>query len=258
MNPGISRGRHPSCSPQSNRRWVYNRGHTSRGGFDSLAAAKANRRRMAGQLPLAIAQLLVERIPPFRAPRDDDAPAMAPVLHAHTDAGLALGDQQDPVLVLRKFSGRVAALGGLALEAVLVLLLALGTDVLEGALEVLGEGDLVRGLLAGLLPAAGGAAGGRDEEVALGHGGAEVERRLEDRALVVRVDVVEAVRERHAAAATAAELRGDEHGVRAAEDAEGHRGRGGGRREVVPIARLARTFRVIRVVKDDDGAFEGL
>ena len=212
---------------------------------------------MAGQLPLAIAQLLIERIPPFRATSNNNATAMTPVLHTDTDASLALGNQQDPILILRQVPTRASRTVAFAFAftftfalALAVLLLPLDAELFERALEVLGEGDLVGGLLARLLPAHGRAAGRRDQKVALGHGRAEVEGRLEDRGLVVRVDVVEPIWWRPA------QLHGDQHSVCTPEDAQCHLGCGGCRREEISIGRLACTFRVVGVVKDDDGTFE--
>ena len=117
---------------------------------------------MAGQLPLAIAQLLIKRIPPFRATSNNRVKAMTLVLHTHTDASPALGNQQDPILVLRQVSRRASRT--VAFEFTLAfLLLPIATHV--------------RWLLARLLPAHGRAARRYDEEVALQHGQAEVEGR---------------------------------------------------------------------------------
>ena len=88
---------------------------------------------------------------------------MAPVLQPDTDASIALGDQQDPILMIRQVAFAFTLTLVLA-----VLLLSLDMQLFERALEVLGEGDFVGRLLARLLPADGRAAGGRDQEVALG------------------------------------------------------------------------------------------
>jgi hypothetical protein len=59
---------------------------------------------MTGQLPLAIAQLLIERIPALRSMSNNDVTAMVPALHTHTDTSLALGNQQDPIFILVQIS----------------------------------------------------------------------------------------------------------------------------------------------------------
>ena len=71
------------------------------------------------------------------------------------------------------------------------------------ALEVFSERYLIVRLLARLLPANRRASGGWDQEVALGHGWAEVEGRL----LIVRVEVVEPIGRRPA------QLDGDQYGT---------------------------------------------
>ena len=55
---------------------------------------------MHGQLPLAIAQLLIKCIPALRSTSNNDATAMTPVLHPDTNTSLALGNQQDPIFIL--------------------------------------------------------------------------------------------------------------------------------------------------------------
>ena len=72
--------------------------------------------------------------------------------------------------------------------------------VRERALEVFGERYLVGRLFPHLLPAnrRASGSGGWDQEAALGHGRAEVEGHLEDRALIVRVGVVERIGRRSA------------------------------------------------------------
>ena len=93
--------------------------------------------------------------------------------------------------------------------------------------------------LARLLPANRRASGGWDQKVALGHGQAEVEGRLEDSGLIVRVDAVGPIGRRPA------QLDGDQRGMGATEDVQGNFGRGCGRREVVSIVRPAHAFRVV-------------
>lgn len=200
---------------------------------------------MTGQVPLAVAQLLIQRIPALSATYYKSATAMTPILHTYTNASLALGNQEDPVLVLGQFAGRSCR--GIAVP---VLAFPLDAELFERALEVFGEGDLIGRLFVRLLPADGGASRWGDEEVAFGGGRTEVEGRLEDGALVVRVDVVEAIWR------GPAELDRDEHGVCTAENAEGDFGGGCGWREEVSIARLTGTFRVVGVVKYDNCAFK--
>ena len=55
---------------------------------------------MTGQLPLAIAQLLLKYTPALRSTSTNDATAMVLVLHPHTNPSLALGNQQDPIFIL--------------------------------------------------------------------------------------------------------------------------------------------------------------
>ena len=55
---------------------------------------------MTGQLPLAIAELLIRCTPAIGATSHDDATAVTPVLYPHTNASLAFGNQQDPILIL--------------------------------------------------------------------------------------------------------------------------------------------------------------
>jgi len=55
---------------------------------------------MTRPFPLAVAQLLIKRIPPFRATANSDTTTVTPILNTHTDARFALGNQQDPVLIL--------------------------------------------------------------------------------------------------------------------------------------------------------------
>jgi len=88
-------------------------------------------------------------------------------------------------------------------------------DSRKRALEVFGERYLVGRLLARLLPANRRASGWWDQEVALGHRRVEVEGRLEDRALIVRVDVV------GSSARRPAQLDGDRRDMGTAEDARG-------------------------------------
>jgi len=77
----------------------------------SFPAGKAN-----SNSHLAIAQLLIKRIRPFRATGNRDTTAMVPVLHTHTDARLGFGDQQDPVLILQHVTRAVSrAFGVLSL-----------------------------------------------------------------------------------------------------------------------------------------------
>jgi len=111
--------------------------------------------------------------------------------------------------------------------------LPLDAQLLERAREVSGEQYFVGRLLARLLPANRRTSGGWDREVAFGHGRA-VEGRLEDRALIVRVNVVEPIGRR------SSQLDGNQRGMGTAEDAQGDFGCGCGWQEVVSIARLAR------------------
>ena len=50
---------------------------------DPHIGAGLNRRNTTQQLPLAVAQLLIKRIPPFRTMCNSDAMAITPVLHTH-------------------------------------------------------------------------------------------------------------------------------------------------------------------------------
>jgi len=79
-----------------------------------------------------------------------------------------------------------------------------------------------------------------------------VEGRLEDSALIVRVGAVGPIGRRPA------QLDGNQRGMGTAEDVQGNFGCGCGRREVVSIVRPARTFRVVGVVGDYDGALDPL
>ena len=63
---------------------------------------------MTRQFPLAIAQILIKCIPAFRSMSDDDATTMTSVLHAHTNTGLALGNQQDPIFILGHIARRAS------------------------------------------------------------------------------------------------------------------------------------------------------
>jgi len=55
---------------------------------------------MTRPFPPAVAQLLIKRIPPFRATGNGETTVMIPLLHTHTDTRLALRNQQDPVRIL--------------------------------------------------------------------------------------------------------------------------------------------------------------
>jgi len=102
---------------------------------------------MTGQLPGAIAQTLIKRVPVLGVTCRDNATAMTPVLHPHTNSSLAFGDQQDPILIL----GHIArSARGFPFP---VLLFALGTQLFERALEVLRERFFVGELLVRLFPA---------------------------------------------------------------------------------------------------------
>ena len=91
---------------------MYDRWNTPRRRLKRpTAAAKPNRRDMARQLPFAVAELLIERIPPVSTAADDDAAPMTPVLHT---------------LIRRRA-------------------LALPVEILLLALEVLGEGSSLGG-----------------------------------------------------------------------------------------------------------------
>ena len=97
---------------------------------------------MIGQLPLplTIAELLIKRTPAFGVTGNDDATTMILVLHPHTNASLAFGNQQDPILIL----GHIAR-GASRASPVPVLLFSPHAQLLERGLEVLSEGHLVGG-----------------------------------------------------------------------------------------------------------------
>ena len=92
---------------------------------------------MSGQFPFAIAQLLVKCIPALRPTSNNDATAMTPALHPHTNTSLALGNQQDPIFILRHIA-RPASRS----FSVLVLLFPPDAQLFERTLEVLSEGYL--------------------------------------------------------------------------------------------------------------------
>ena len=115
---------------------------------------------MTGQLPLAIAELLIKCIPALGATSDDDATAVTPVLRPHTDTSLAFGNQQDAILILG-YIARGAFL-------VSVLLFPPHAQLPERALEVLSEGHLVGGYLVRLFPANRWASGGEIRELCSG------------------------------------------------------------------------------------------
>lgn len=81
LHPDISRGTSLPKTIYTDSRWVYDRTHTSRGRSRLEAFPKPYGRGVSGQLPLAIAQLLIEWVPALRATSNNDATAMAPVLH---------------------------------------------------------------------------------------------------------------------------------------------------------------------------------
>src|SRR5258706_995205 len=110
---------------------------------------------MTGQLPLAIAQLLIKCIPALRSTSNNDATAMTPVLHPNTNTSLALGNQQDPIFIL----GHIARFASRSFS-VPVLLFPPDAQLFERALEVFSKGHLVGRLLLGLFPAYGWASGG--------------------------------------------------------------------------------------------------
>ena len=110
---------------------------------------------MTGQLPLAIAELLIKCIPALGATSDDDATAVTPILYPHTDTSLAFGNQQDAILIL----GHITR-GASRAFPVPVLLLPPRPQLLKRALEVLSEGDLIGGFLVCLFPANRWASGG--------------------------------------------------------------------------------------------------
>ena len=70
---------------------------------------------------------------------------MTPVLHAHTNTSLALGNQQDSIFIL----GHIARHASRVLP-VPVLLFAPDAQLFERALEVFSEGHLIGGFLGGL------------------------------------------------------------------------------------------------------------
>ena len=133
---------------------------------------------MTGRLPLTITDLLIQCTPAPGATNNKDATAMTPA-HKHQPA---FGDQQDAILILGHIARGAPP--------------ALGTQLFERALEVLSEGYLVGGALRAPVPSPqvdfrGVRSGSCVRK-------AEVEGRLEDRALVVRVDVVGPIWERPA------------------------------------------------------------
>jgi len=149
LNPDSSRGRYqtsimPICT---NGRWVYDRRHTRRSRLESHTCPKPNWRYMTGQLPLAITQPLIKRIPALGATSHDNATAMTPVLHRHTNTTLALGNQQDPIPIF----GYIARSASRAFPFP-VLLFALDAQLFERALEVFRKGYLVGRLPARLFP----------------------------------------------------------------------------------------------------------
>jgi hypothetical protein len=93
---------------------------------------------MTGQLPLAIAQLLINRVMALRTTSNNGATVMAPVLHTPTDASLALKTQQDPIFILGQISRRDSRAFPFP-----VLLFTLGAQQFERAMEIVGEGHLV-------------------------------------------------------------------------------------------------------------------
>ena len=123
---------------------------------------------MTGQLPLAIAELLIECIPALGATSDDDATAMTPVLHPPQTPAAASGINRMPPSFSDISPEALPSLGPPAP--------ALCAQLLERALEVL---ILVGGLLLRLFPANRWGSEGCDQEVAFGRGGVEVEGGLE-------------------------------------------------------------------------------
>ena len=109
---------------------------------------------MTGQLPFAIAQLLIKCIPAIRSTSDNDTTAMTPVLNAHTNTSLALGNQQDPIFILGHIARHASRI-----FPVPFLLFAPDAQLFERALEVFGEGHFIGGLLVRLFPAYGRASG---------------------------------------------------------------------------------------------------
>ena len=91
-------------------------------------------------LPLNIAELLIKCTPAFGVTGNDDATTMILLLHPHTNASLASGNQQDPILIL----GHIAR-GASRAFPVQVLLFSPPEQLLERGREVLSEGHLVGG-----------------------------------------------------------------------------------------------------------------
>ena len=82
--------------------------------------------------------LFIKCTPAFGVTGNDDATAIILVLHPHTNASLAFGNQQDPILIL----GPIARGAFCAFP---VLLFPPPAQLLERGLEVLSEGHLVGG-----------------------------------------------------------------------------------------------------------------
>ena len=98
---------------------------------------------MTGQLPLAVAQLLIKRIPAFGATSHDNVTAVTLVLHPQTNSSLALGKQQDPIFTLGHVA-RSAPAPSLSQPSCSRLT---RIQLFERALEVLREGYVVGRLL---------------------------------------------------------------------------------------------------------------
>ena len=111
------------------------RGHTCRSRIEPLTDSKPIRKDISGQLPLAIAQLLISPRSHEQRRRYGDDTSSAP---AHTS--LAFGNQQDPILILR----HVARSASRAFP-VSVLLFPPRPQLLKPALEALSVGLLVGG-----------------------------------------------------------------------------------------------------------------
>ena len=90
LNHDSSRwGHQPSAkTTQTKSRWVYDRRRdTCRSRLETLTAAHRIRSDITGQFPfpLAIAEPLIKCTPVFGVTGNDDATAMSPVLHQHTN-----------------------------------------------------------------------------------------------------------------------------------------------------------------------------